>query len=344
MTHILFIDPFSQNEYDNTNVESKNRSQDEIYTIMLVNGLSERFFKGGCIYFSQKNRINNVSCGNIEFITIDDSKQLENIGKVIVLKSPSVLLEYESLYNVDSYLLLFDIVERSLLYRMPVDTISLINGKIITLSEWHKKNVDTFLQNKKHIQTLVLPFFVTLFPKDPQEFNIEPLSISEREENTLLFVNNHSRGLSKTIDIFEKLREWLPDLVLKVIKFDNSIHDIDMSNKENIVDLGICDRSEILIHMRKSLCLLHVNEIYPEVFGYSHIEANLLGTPVLCCDHGANKEILVNKGQIVTCKDPYLLKNRIIKMQTKEIPNVYRKINYSKQNVVDQWSVVLGMM
>ena len=96
--------------------------------------------------------------------------------------------------------------------------------------------------------------------------------------------------------------------------------------------------------MRTSLCLLHINEIYPEIFGYSHIEANLLGTPVLCCDNGSNKEILVNShDQITSCKDPYLLKNKIMKLQKKAFTDIKRSNEYSKQNAVSLWNSVLWM-
>ena len=119
---------------------------------------------------------------------------------------------------------------------------------------------------------------------------------------------------------------------------------MDLSEFDGVNDLGILSRNETLLYLRNSLCLLHVNDVYPEVFGFSNIEANLLGTPVLCYDIGALSETMsYSLNQIINCKDHLIVNTKILKFKESGIPLVKRSSEYSKQNVVNLWIVALGM-
>ena len=345
MNRILIIDPLCDKEYDSENIEEETE-QLKIYITMLLNGLVERD-NNLFIYFAQKNRNIKKKIGNINYISIEDSKKIyENELKcIIVMHSLLVNLEYSNMYeNTTVYLWLFEFAQKTLLSITPQDKFDEFFNPVIACSLWQANNIAQFL-DKKNVNTeiIILPFFVTLFINDVKEYPVDILQNDKRDKNKLLYVNENYKGLERTIEVFKKIRKYNPDLVLYVITHNKN--EKKEKDENNIIYLGSLKRNDILVHMRKSLCLFHVNDMYPESFGFSHITANLLRIPVITYNNGALKENLeLENKQVINCRSPYITIKRIEYLQNNEIlEDINRSNNYSKQNVVDLWFDFLGI-
>jgi glycosyltransferase involved in cell wall biosynthesis len=257
--------------------------------------------------------------------------------------SPDITRDYSNIYvDTTVYLWLFDFAQKTLLSVTPKETLQEMYNPIIASSLWQAQNISDFLEQKEvSLTIIILPFFVTLLINDVKEYPVLPLSNKNKDINKILFVNDSHKGLSKTISVFKKVRETLPNLTLYII----SEQDPKEDEQNNIIHLGPLKRNDVLFHMRKSLCLLQVNDVYPESFGFSHITANLLRTPVITYNNGALHENLeFENSQIMNCRSHYIVAKKIQYLQEHDVDEqINRSNNYSKQNVVDQWVDVLGI-
>ena len=164
------------------------------------------------------------------------------------------------------------------------------------------------------------------------------------DKNKLCFFSAGHKGLEFTLRIFEHLHKINPKFILYV---GNPTYDQknEFKNNEGIINLNNQTRDQVLWNMKGSLATLHLNKEYPETFGCVNAESNLVGTPVLCYDLGATKEVLFDADKQLIKPNPYRVDLHDLTTITETIFSWYNgnrpevKLNplFDKQKITKKW-------
>lgn len=162
-------------------------------------------------------------------------------------------------------------------------------------------------------------------------------------EGRLGFFSSPHKGLDQVISAFKQVGSLGRELVI-----GNPGYMPDANNHgANITYLGQLPHCRVMEEMSKCQVLFYPQTTWPETFGLVLAEANAMGTPVLCHDFGAAKEVLQaeigdNPGNwVVDCSNPEMVKTALERML--ESPNPVRADpRFSLENVVADWKNLFG--
>jgi glycosyltransferase involved in cell wall biosynthesis len=152
------------------------------------------------------------------------------------------------------------------------------------------------------------------------------------DKNKLIYFSSPHKGLERTLALFPKLRAhgftlsianpgYLPDAAI---------------NMDGVTVLGALPHAEVMKELQSSLCVLHLNDVFPETFGLVHAEANALGVPVLTSIKGANREILMNHEQLVDVRDDEAVIRKLLGWRIQR-PVVKGRDEFRLSNVLTEW-------
>jgi len=316
----MFFDIVAPYEYNYEIIKKKGLGASESYLLAVANELKKTFD----IDIVTKKVRYNYEQNDIVFKKCSPEDWSANYHTIIIQRSAKNLSFLKKIYPKANFIIwLHDFFEASEYAEMPIDELQYVidNAKLICVSEWAMKNFEVNLKLRK-IKNVNIDFnyFFINKPKFPKNY------INKVDNYKLCFMSAGHKGLEQTLRVFEYLYQQNNKFKLYIA---NPTYDQKYSfenSKGSVINLGNVTRDEVCKHMKESLCVLHLNNVYPETFGCVNAEANLMNTPVLAYNLGATPEIL----------DLPFIYNQIIE------PDPYRVDKYELVHIIEtilKWQI-----
>jgi len=200
----------------------------------------------------------------------------------------------------------------------------------VAVSQWHKTQIVSMMKPSGYSGQ-----FKTLAIYNPIDDNLLP-SGDTCDKYKLLWTSSPHKGLDLALHIFNNL-----------LSFDNNFK-LYVANPgyftsgglagQNVIDLGALSHSEVMDHVRSSLCLFYPNTVFPETFGIVFAETNAVGTPVLTHPLGAALEVLdPHPAQLADCRNPKEVIDRILDWNRGNRPTVRTRPQFRLSQVIRSW-------
>jgi len=332
---ILFLDNTYPEAYQVSTLNEKAIGGTESSVIRTALILSQSYK----VIVAQKSRSKSYS-ENENLIFLPKSKIIKyKPDYIIVLRKYNELKNIHKIFpNAQLYLWIHTYKNYEYVFKKP--GLSKLNINIICNSETHKRHTDKLLKLTKLAK--LLSFF---YKKTPVHFCYNPIEKPvlrpiKRNINKLLFFSSPNKGLDQVIEKFKKIRVELPDLNLYIANPGYKNLNLEKLS-DGIINLGSLAHSEMMHHVRESLCIFYPQEIFSETFGLIYAEAHAQETAIIAADIGSAKEIMHENNQPIDVRDIDLIVETIKKWQL-NYPTVSYNEKFSNNFIYNQWQKVLG--
>lgn len=156
----------------------------------------------------------------------------------------------------------------------------------------------------------------------------------------LIFMSSPHKGLNRTLEIFQGLRYSNPRYTLKIANPgyypDAKVH------LEGVEVMGSLPHAELMSELGASMCMLHVNTVFPETFGIVYAEALAMRTPFISHRWPAVREISDDVNLFVDCNDADRVIQKVIHWSEKGRPSVSLDPKFRTYNIVKDWIELLA--
>lgn len=329
---ILIVDPTCPKPYDPNTLATEAMGGTEATVIRLAESLSTTEE----VRVTQHNRT-EVSKYGATYTPFGQNSDYR-ATHVIVLRAPQVLRTARKQYpNAKLYLWchdLFNAVGWNEGFQAIIDT----QAVPVVVSEFHKNNMYETMRGinfKGEIpcRRIYNPIADDLKPDD-----------TPVDRNKLIFFSSPHKGLERTLQVFERFKDFneLKDMKLYVAN-PGYFKDGDTSGRDNVVTLGPQKQIDIINHVRQSLGVFHLNNVFPETFGLVHAECNAVGTPFLSSRLGATNEVADHPAELIDVMDNKAVIDRIIQWKTVDRPRVRGNANFRMSKIVREWKEFLAL-
>lgn len=159
-----------------------------------------------------------------------------------------------------------------------------------------------------------------------------------KNQNKLVYFSSPHKGLESTLELFQKLREHVPEYELYIS--NPGYYQLPEFTQKNVTVLGSLPHPEVIKHVREAFCTFHMNE-YPETFGLVYAESLAVGTPVLTSKCGATYEVITKPEFLIDVNNEKKVINRMLKWRKDGAPKAKMKEDFRLANVVKQWETLL---
>ena len=292
MKNILFLDGVSPYKYDFNIIKTKGIGASEGYLLYLAEQLVQ---ENNNVVISQKHYQvgeENTQKG-VVFLPFNTEliKEYGEYDTIIIQRHPYLIHEVKRIFPKSKIIVwLHDFFEGSVYAQMNKEELKefFTLATFVCVSNWHRNNfyINLKLRGIKYSEINIT--YNHFFIPEPEIKNKLPY-----DKNKLCFFSAGHKGFDFTLKTFKQLHQINPDFRLYIANptYDQS-YKVEQSENSPVINLDNLTRNDVCNHLQSSLCALHLNKIYPETFGCVNAEANLMGTPVLCYDLGATKEVL----------------------------------------------------
>jgi glycosyltransferase involved in cell wall biosynthesis len=165
--------------------------------------------------------------------------------------------------------------------------------------------------------------------------------------NKLVFVSSPRKGLEYTLDAFEYVSQYMPELELHIANPGYLLNHpvfkhIEQMRNPKIKSLGALPHKHNIDQMRSALCLFALNHVMPETFGIALAESNAVGTPVLTHPMGGACEVLSSDPvQLINSHDLEAVVERLVQWREGKRPQVFANEAFRLSHIVKQWEDLL---
>ncbi len=292
---LYFIDPTCPRAFDFSDLKKEAIAGTEASTLRVAKALSE---KGIEVTLFQKNRtVEHTDPFNLTYKPLSALKSAQSPTYAVLIRKRRWLSKINSLFpKAKKFYWLHEFVHSSLL----LSRYTLRNWTVLGVSKTHAKQItatgssallDTFF-GKLKVESIHNSICV-----DEYDGLSEPVPI--KEELKLVFFSSPHKGLDQVLEVFQAVKEKIANANLYIANpgYIDSEHGLPAG----VVSLGALSKKDLYSHVASAFCVFYPQTKFAETFGLVYAEANTLGTPVLCADLGAAREILSNpEGQIVS--------------------------------------------
>jgi glycosyltransferase involved in cell wall biosynthesis len=162
------------------------------------------------------------------------------------------------------------------------------------------------------------------------------------DNNKLIYFSSPHKGLEHTLKVFERFQDFkeLKDMKLYVA---NPGYFKDYSTPDGVVNLGSISHSDVIQHVRSSLAVLHLNNVFPETMGIVHGECNAVGTPFLSSRLGATPEVADHPAELIDVMDNKAVIERIIQWKTLSRPRVRGQPSFRMSRIIREWKELMAL-
>jgi len=330
---ILFVDAVAPKPYDPTVLATQPLGGTEASVIRVAEGLAERPGVESVVV-AQHNRPSNEGF-KADYRAFGMNQEFKPTH-VIVLRAPLALYQARKQWpSAKLYLWCHDIFGGPGWadgFKAVVDTQSVP----IVVSEWHKTNMYDTMRSLKleygmPCRRIYNPIADDLAPND-----------TIVDTSKLVYFSSPHKGLEHTLKVFAQFQEF-PELKDMKLYIANPGYFADhKTEQKNVVNLGALPHSEVINQVRSSLCVLHLNNVFPETMGIVHAESNAVGTPFLSSRLGATPECADHPAELIDVQDPRAVIERI-KQWRGGRPRVRGHAQFRLRNVVREWVELLAL-
>jgi glycosyltransferase involved in cell wall biosynthesis len=253
---------------------------------------------------------------------------------VIVFRAPGVLADVDSFApGARKLLWLQDLADM----RLANQSIPSVDPVIIVLSRFHADNVRTRLAQFH-------PGFTPQVVEIPNPIDEELMpDHGPVDRSRLIFFSSPNKGLRHTLAVFRQIQQADPAFTLGIANPGYRTLDSDRLPSGGVFYLGVLPHHRVIEHVRRSLCVLALNHVYPETFGCVFAEANAVGTPVLTHPHGAAAEVLGDPSQLLDVRDAEAVVARVTEWRDGARPTVGPTARFRTDRVAERWRELLQM-
>lgn len=325
---ILFIDPCCPKPYTNDTIKTTPMGGTEATVARVANGLHKR---GYDVRVMQHNRF-EVEGIFEPFTPVQDWQP----HAVIVLRVASILPEARARFPLaKTFLWAHDLFSGpgEQLYKA-FENITQSKSMVVAVSDFHRTNITEALRAVNFDRFVpMVKVYNPVVPGHVQSTVLNP--------NKVCFFSSPHKGLDLTLECFKQFKSFpeLKDVQLHIANpgyYPNSDTAIP-----NVVNHGALPHPEVMNLVADSLCVMHLNNVFPETFGLVHAEANALGVPVLTSRMGANLEVLDHPQELIDVTDFKAVINRIQAWKTHGRPKVRMNPFFSIHKVLNEWEQLL---
>jgi len=348
MKRVVFVDAVCPHPYDFEYLKDNPSGASESYLNMLARALH---LKGVETYIFQHNRKKPDLQHGIKYVGFDDLETINknDVDAVVIQRHPAVLdFVKDNFKNAKVVIWQHDFFESTNFQSMSISQIKDWDIPIVCVSDWHSKNFKyNFKLRGSNLHPVVIPHFVVENPITLKNDLIQP---KLRDKYKLAFFSSEHKGLHTSLKAFSELFLTNTDYQFYIASPSYKQIDIDV-NLPNVHQLGKMSRQEILEFTSECFALVHLNSVYPETFGCINAEANLVGTPVISYDYGANKEVIDRFNDYAIKPLPYsadtfgydMFIKKMLELTTINSPTVQLKKQFTVENILPKWQNLLEL-
>lgn len=211
---------------------------------------------------------------------------------------------------------------------------------IICVSRAHAKHTFQYIHGQSH-SWLTSAWALRgglLYQHNPLKPGLNSNINASYDSHKLTFFSSPYKGIEQVLAHFRKLHEIEPRFRLYVAD-PGYIKNFDKSelNHSGIVQLGSLPQSEVLQHVRESLCVFYPQTKRAETFGLVYAEANAVGTPVLAHDFGSAREVLSPQNPPIDANNSEEVQRRVFDWQAGRRPIVVGDPRFELENIKNCW-------
>jgi len=328
---ILFVDDVCPRPYEVTSLDTMPMGGTEATCARLIRELS----KQDTIFMSQQKRTEeHVDSLGISYLKADTL--VDSPDAVITLRDARTFRIVNERYpKAKHYLWMHDVVSGPYLEHLQQCIVD-FPTTMLAGSLWHKMQIagqlpDQF--NKGLLKIEQVTNFVEHYCDRTSDRSFDPYKLS--------FFSSPHKGLERVLTLFTELhkRESKYQLYISNPGYFANREDLP----EGVVQLGVLSHKDAIESIRTSLCTFYPNNTFPETFGLVYAESNAVGTPVLCHDIGAAKEIITTPQQMVS-EDPEVVYKTVMDWTAGLRPVVKVKEQYTIGEAIRDWRKMLNPM
>lgn len=255
----------------------------------------------------------------------------------VSLRIPQIALSAKIKYpKAKHYLWLHDLADDNLAHHAQ----ELMNKGIgfICVSNFHKQNVLERITRGQDLRgTIDIRVIYNPIP-DGLSKDLTPV-----KANKLVFFSSPHKGLDLTLKVFAnfKYHPEISDSKLYIANPGYLADSVTPDHQENVIKLGPLPHAEALQHVRESLCVFHLNAVFPETFGLVYAEANAVGTPFITAHLGATGEVSDHPSQLLDVRDTKKVIDRVIAWRSGARPRVMANPEFYLGNVRKKWLSII---
>ena len=342
MGKIVFMDGIYPGPYD---IHSLTRPMARIGgTEGTLLRIADKLSKTHEVYIAQRARKGLEEIQGIRYLGLDlDSlSAISSPDAVVVLRKPTLLRTAKRLFRrARLFLWMHDQLPRfGWLKRSAVNW--LLDGvRVVGVSMYHRQHIF-----ERARPTLLNRLWTKARDESDVVVQYNPIADDLTESpdydpNKLMYLSAPFKGLDKTLKVFSEVRRQIPELKLYIT--NPGYHPDAVLDMENVTVLGNIAHSEVMGHLRTSLCLFCLNT-YPENFGIVFAESHALGVPVLTTPLGSAPEVVADQEQLTYGDDVQEIVTRLRRWRSGQRPKVQRNPNFCLTKIVRDWEVVLGLL
>lgn len=251
---------------------------------------------------------------------------------VIALRTAKTAISSKERFNrAKVYLWTHDLAGTDLGHGVP----ELIKGNVdvLCVSNYHRNQTIEVIRNFGYTGQFRTHMVYNPIPNDTAPDN------TLVNKNKLIFTASPHKGIVRTLSIFKNLLTFNPKFKLYITN-PGYLPDVK-TDYDNVVVLGSLPHKEVLQHVRESLCLFYMNDVFPETFGLIMAEANAVGTPYLTHNLGAAAEVADHPAQIIDTRSNKAVIDRVMNWHNGERPIVRGRDEFKLSNVIKTWYKLL---
>jgi len=194
----------------------------------------------------------------------------------------------------------------------------------IAVSDWHVTNLLQFAPGLP-VKRIYSPMDETCF-QPPSDY----------DKNQLVWMSSPHKGLIDALDVFEKIRQEVPEM--KLVVFNPGYYEESIPSRPRVVLAPKVKRKILRSVLSKSLCLFYPTR-FEETFGLVAAESNALGTPVACYKVAALAESAAGP----FANDPNDLLNQVIAWSKEGRPVVSGQERFRFDRIYPEWREILDL-
>lgn len=337
---ILFVDPVCPKPYDPHVLATEALGGTESTVVRVAEGLGA---KGLCVRVAQHNRETCFADSqeheptHVEAYAPFGENSQYKPTHVIVLRAPMALYQARKQWpNAKLYLWCHDLFSGPAWaegFKAMVDTQTVP----IVVSEWHKSQMYDAMRQLScgHLSIPSRRIY------NPIADDLNPDSTPVDLDKITFFSSPH-KGLEHTLKVFEQFQNFDDLKDMKLYIANPGYFEDHKTEQKNVVNLGSLSHSEIISQVRGSMCVFHLNNVFPETFGLVHAESNAVGTPFLSSRIGATNELADHPGELIDVLDAKAVIERVRDWR-KGRPKVRANDRFRLRNIIREWVEFLAL-